>query len=171
MRNLILLLLLFAPLRITSQEKFSNVEISGNKTLILRAIENDVYKTGKLSSGEVIKSGCSHGACYLQIEYKERKVEIIIGDDIKNLNVFEFDFGNDGDKEIVVVNDFFETSYLFVFSYGRGMIEKLFEKEILYYRTVLNKDYIEYYMPSGLDQVWNYYQGKFWTMTQIELKI
>jgi hypothetical protein len=170
MRHCIIIPLIFLSLGLYAQDKFSNVEISGPKTLIINVKEVDVYKSSKLSTGEVIKTGCSHGACYFQIEYKGRKIEENIGDDIKDLTIYEFDFGNDGDKELIVINDFMETSYLFIYSYGRGLIEKLFEKEILYYRTVVNKDYIEFYMPSGLDQVWNYYKGGFWEMTPVEIK-
>jgi len=152
------------------QERFSHVEFVGDTTHILTATEADMYKSSKLSTGNYTHTGCDHGACYLRFEYKGRTTEINIGDYISYLTICEFDFGADGDKEIVIVNDFDETSLIFVYGYSRGIAQKLFEKEILYYRTVLSKDYIEFYMPSGLDQVWNYYQGSFWSMELIEFK-
>ena len=169
MKCITVLLSTFLFINISAQEKFSNVEISDPKTLIINVKNDSIYKSSKLSSGEIIKTGCDHGACYFRIEYKGRIVEECFGDFIDDLSIFEFDFGNDGDKEIIVVNDFDKTSYLFIYSYSRGIIEKLFEKEILYYRTVINQEYIEYYLPSGLAQVWNFYQGRFWEMTQVEI--
>ncbi len=170
MRKIYIILFALTSTILNAQEKFSNVQISDPKTLILNAKEGDFKKSGKLTSGEIVTTGCSGGACYFRIDYKGRNLEQIIGSDIKDLKMYEFDFGNDGDKEIIVVNDFLRTSYLFIYSYGRGLIEKLFQKEILYYKTIINKNYIEYYMPSGLDQVWNYYQGHFWAMSRIEVK-
>jgi len=79
------------------------------------------------------------------------------------------DFNADGDLELVVVNDFRGTSFLYVFSYSRGIILKLFEKEIKTDKIIIKKDYIEYYLPSGIDTVWHYYQGQFWTMTPYAL--
>lgn len=152
------------------QERFSNVEFKGDTTHIITVKESDIYKTSRLSTGETIRTGCDHGACYLKFDYKGRTTEIYIGDYISYLTICEFDFGADGDKEIVIVNDFDDTSLLFVYAYSRGIAQKLFEKEISYYKTVLSKDYIEYYMPSGLDQVWNYYQGSFWSMEPVDFK-
>jgi len=37
------------------------------------------------------------------------------------------------------------------------------------YKTVIKSNYIEFYMPSGLDQVWTYYQGQYWEMTPVKL--
>lgn len=147
----------------------SNVEFDGEKKLILSAQKGSIQGKGTLSTGEPITSGCDHGSCFIRIEYKGRTIQKAIGDDITNLSVYEYDFGHDGDKEIVVVNEFMNTTYLKVFSYGRGMIEKLFEKEVSYYRTVLKSEHIEYYLPSGLEGVWNYYQGKFWAMSRLKL--
>jgi len=64
-----------------------------------------------------------------------------------------------------VVSSFAGTTYLFVFAYSKGIIQKIFEKEIMTYKTKVNKDYIEFYLPSGLETVWNYYNGTFWVMT------
>jgi hypothetical protein len=88
--------------------------------------------------------------------------------------IYEFDFGGDGDNEIVVINispvvgTSKETCYLNIYRYSKGIIEKLFEKEIMDYRTVVKKTYIEFYMPGGLDSVWNYFQGQFWLMTPVD---
>jgi hypothetical protein len=170
MKRLIFIPFIFLTLLIRAQDKISNVEIVGPKTLVLNAKDPDINKSGKLSTGEVIKSGCSHGTCHFQIEYKGRNIMGGIGENISDLTIYEFDFGNDGDKEILVINDFKQTSYLFIYSYGRGLIKKLFEKEIMSYRTAINKDYIELYLPGGQVQVWNFYQGEFWAMTPVEIK-
>jgi hypothetical protein len=169
MKKVFILLLVFLSTQSYSQDKFSHVELEGQKILVLTAKPGDIYKTGKLSTGETIKTGCDHGACYIKIEYKGKVISKSIGDDISNLTIYEYDLGGDGDKEIIVINEFSKTAFLFIYSYGRGMIQKLFDKEVMYYRTVIKKNYIEFYMPSGLDQVWNYYQGQFWAMSQIKL--
>ena len=66
--------------------------------------------------------------------------------------------------EIVVVNDFKGTSYIFIYSYSRGIIQELFAKEILNNKIVIKQEYIEYNNPDGEDLLWNYYQGQFWEM-------
>lgn len=174
MKKFTFLLLLLLSTRLFSQTVSSNVEFVGRKILVLQAKSDAIQVTGKLSTGEIIKTGCDHGACYFRIEYKGRIIEKIIGGDITKMSIYEFDFGGDGDNEIVVVNDSQsvddnrQTSFIYIYSYSRGIIEKLFEKEILYYKTIIKKDNIEYYMPSGLDSVWTYYQGQFWEMTQVD---
>jgi len=170
MKYLIIFLSFLFSLNILGQELQSEVEFMGDKIQILQVEKANAQATGKLSTGEIINSGCDRGVCYVRIEYKGRSIEQRIGVDITKMTVYEFDFGEDGDNEIVVVNDFKGTSYIFVFAYSRGIILKLFEKEIMNYRTVLKKDYIEYYLPGGLDKVWNYYQGQFWEMTPYESK-
>ena len=170
MKNIILLLFLLLPTRLLSQTVNPNVEFAGNKIQVLQAKENGTQVTGKLTTGEIIKTGCDHGACYFRIDYKGRSIEQNIGDAIAKMTIYEYDFGGDGDNEIVAVNSLFETSYIFIYSYSKGIIKKLFEKEILSYRIVLKKDHIEYYMPGGLDQVWNYYQGRFWVMNPVDEK-
>ena len=77
----------------------------------------------------------------------------------------EYDFGADGDVEIVAVNEYKGTSFLFVFLYSKGIIQELFKKEIKNNKVLISKDYIEYYLPAGLDSVWNFYKGRFWAMT------
>ena len=67
--------------------------------------------------------------------------------------------------EIVAVNEYKGTSFLFVFLYSKGIIQELFKKEIKNNKVLISKDYIEYYLPAGLDSVWNFYKGRFWTMT------
>jgi len=169
MKKIVLLFLSALSIESYSQDNFSNVEIEGQKIQLLTAKSGDIYKSGKLSTGEIIKTGCDHGACYIKIEYKGKTISKGIGDDISKVTIYEYDFGNDGDKEIIVVNEFMDTAFIFAYSYGRGMAQKIFEKEVLYYRTVVKPNHIEYYMPSGLDQVWNYYLGQFWAMSQIQL--
>ncbi len=169
MRKIAIWLLITLVYESYSQDNYSDVEFKGQKTQVLTAKLSDISKFGKLSTGEIIKAGCDHGVCYIQIEYKGKNIYQGIGEDISKVTIYEYDFGNDGDKEIVVVNEFMDTAYLFIYAYGRGMIQKIFEKEIRYYRTVIKPNYIEYYMPSGLDQVWNYYQGRFWSMSAIQL--
>lgn len=164
-----LIILSFSQL-IWSQEKISNVEFSSGNSKLLSATQNEYRQTGTLPTGETISTGCSHGACYFTIQHLGRNIEETIGDDITYLEIHSFDFGNDDIKEIVVINDFMETSFLFIYSYSNGLIKKLFEKEISLYRTVLKDNYIEYYMPSGLDQIWHYYQGEFWNLTPLNTR-
>ena len=163
------LLLLFS-INATGQKLQSNVEFTGNKVLVLLAKKEALQAPGKLSSGDIIKVGCGNNGCYFRIEYKGREIEKSIGDDITVATIYEYDFAGDGDYELVVVNDFKKTSFIYIYSYSRGIIQELFEKEILYNRTVLKKDYIEYYGPGGEDLLWNYYQGHFWLMTPYENK-
>jgi hypothetical protein len=136
--------------------------------------EPHLFDKGQLSTGETISSGCDHGACFFNILYKDQKVYIPVGENFDNLKVYEYDFGGDGDKELVVQVDqkkigrhdnyTGETTNLFVYRYSRGMIQKLFEKEIMTYRTILQKNYIQFYLPAGLDAIWHYYHGGFYQM-------
>lgn len=141
------------------------VEFSGNKLQVLAAKKEALKATGKLTSGEIVRVGCDQGECYFEIIYKDRSVKQTIGDDITRLNIYEYDFGADGDMEIVAVNEYKGTSFLFVHSYSKGIIQELFKKEIKNNKVLISKDYIEYYLQSGLDSVWNFYKGKFWAMT------
>ena len=171
MKTLTLLLLLFLSAKMFSQTLNSTVEFVGNKIQVLQT-KGEVYQaTGKLSTGEIIRTGCDRGECYFRIDYKGRTIEKIVGGGLSKMTVYEFDFGADGDNEIVIVNNFTNmdsskvTCSIFIYAYSKGIIEKMFEREMLNYKTVLKKDYIEYYMPRGLDSIWNYYQGQFWKMT------
>jgi hypothetical protein len=146
-----------------SQQKISNVEFEIEKTEILKSTSTS-YGKGTLSSGEMITNECAKGICYISIDYKGRKIQAAIGETITNASVYEFDFGGDGDKELVVVNDHQGTAVLYVFAYARGIIQKLYQKEIFNNRTLIKSNYIEMYSPGGLDTVWNYYQGIFWVM-------
>ena len=165
MKHSVIILLFLFSIIVSGQKLQSDVEFIGNKTQVLLAKKGALKAPGKLSTGEIINVGCNDGVCYFRIEYKGRTIEQIIGDDITKMTIDEFDFGADGDNEIVVINDFKETSFIFIYSYSRGIIQKMFEKEIIYNRMVLKKDYIEYYIAGGLDSIWNYYQGQFWGMT------
>lgn len=60
---------------------------------------------GKLSSGESLTSGCDHGACFFRISFKGRWVGESIGENFDNIRIYEYDFGGDGEKELVVVVD------------------------------------------------------------------
>ncbi|MFC2081514.1 hypothetical protein ACFLR8_04825 [Bacteroidota bacterium] len=151
-----------------SQQKINNLEFDGENTEILKSSSTS-YGKGTLFSGEAMTTECAQGTCYIKIDYKGRTIEAPIGESIASAGVFEFDFGGDGDMELVVVNDSKGTSVLFVFAYARGIIQKLYEKEIFNNRTVIKTDYIEVYSPSGLDAVWNYYQGIFWLMKPVEI--
>ena len=164
MKHLIIILLLIYSASVSGQKVQSKVEFDGYMNQILLAKKAAMKAQGKLSTGDIITVGCESGKCYFRIEYKGRTIEQIIGDDITQLTVYEYDFGADNDNEIVVINDYNETSYLFIYSYSRGIIQKLFEKEIRNNKTIIRKDYIEYYVSGGLDSVWNYYQGQFWKM-------
>ncbi len=151
-----------------AQQNINNLEFVGEKTEILKASSTS-YGKGTLSSGESVTTECLKGTCYLKIDYKGRTILSPIGESITSATVYEYDFAGDEDKELVVVNDFKGTSYLYVFAYARGIIQKLFVKEIFNNRTVIKTDYIELYSPGGLNMVWNYYQGIFWVMKPEEI--
>lgn len=165
MKNVIISFLLLFSLSLSAQKFQSDVEFSGNKNLILLAKKGALKATGKLSSGESVRVGCDQGTCYFEIQYKDRSVRQTVGDDISTLNIYEYDFGADGDIEIVAVNEYKGTCFLFVCSYSKGIIQELFKKEVKNNKVLISKDYIEYYLPAGLDSVWNFYKGRFWTMT------
>jgi hypothetical protein len=168
MKNFILLLLLIVCISAKAQERISNVVFEGNKKLVLQASDSNIYVSSKLTSGDVIRSTCSGGSCSIIIEYKGRSVEVSIGDAISNLTVYEYDFSLDGDMELVVINDFTDTSFLFVFSYSRGLIEKIFQYEA-YYETEIDANYIVYYLPSGPEGFWHYFKGSFWEMSPMKI--
>jgi len=162
--SVIILLLLFS-LNVSGQKLHSDVEFDGYKNQILLAKKDALKAPGKLSTGDIITVGCDQGKCYFRIEYKDRIIEQIVGDDISQLTIYEFDFGGDGDNEIVVVNEYNGSSFIYIYAYSRGIIKELFEKEIKFNKTVLKKQYIEYQLPGGIDSLWNYYQGQFWKLT------
>jgi hypothetical protein len=170
----LLIFFIFAAKPAFSQIYSPNVVFQGSKSLVLSAGADHLFGKGQLSTGEIISSGCDHGACFFNIMYKDQKVYSPIGENFDNLRVYEYYFGGDGDKELVVQvdqkkidrNDQYtgETTNLYIYRYSKGMIQKLFEKEIITYRTILQKSYIEFYMPSGLDAIWHYYKGSFYQM-------
>lgn len=169
MRNAITFVFFLLSALLSGQKTESNVTFADYKNLILLVKKEAMKATGKLTSGEIVSVGCEQNTCFFEIDYKTRKLRQVVGDDITRLTIYEFDFNADGDLELVVVNDFRGTSFLYVFSYSRGIILKLFEKEIKFDKIIIKKDYIEYYLPSGIDTVWHYYQGNFWTMTPYSL--
>lgn len=165
MKHSVIIFLILISVSVSGQTLQSNVEFADYKYQVLLAKKEAMKAPGKLNSGEIVNAGCDQGVCYFEIDYKGRKVRQNVGDDITKLAIYEFDFGADGDLELVVVNDYKGTSSLFIFSYSKGIIKKLFEKEIKYNKVIIKKDYIEYYLPGGLDSVWHYYYGEFWAMT------
>ena len=165
MKQSIIVFLILISFSVSGQKLQSNVEFADYKYQVLLAKKEAMKAQGKLNSGEIVIAGCDQGVCYFEIDYKGRKVRQNVGDDITKLAIYEFDFGADGDLELVVVNDYKETSSLFIFTYSRGIIKKLFEKEIKSNKVIIKKDYIEYYLSGVLDSVWHYYFGEFWVMT------
>ena len=152
---------------LNAQSKINKLEIEGDAAEVVTSKSMTADVSGTLSSGESLTTECFQGMCYVSIDYKGRKVTAPIGDRITVAQVWEFDFGGDGDKELIVVNDYKGSSVLYVFAYSRGIIQKLYEKEIFNNRTVIKPNYIEFYLPRGLDTVWHYYQGMFWKMQAV----
>ena len=159
-----ILILLIISVTATGQKKQSNVEFIDYKRQVLLAKSDAMKAQGKLNAGEIIGAGCDQGSCWIEIDYKGRKVKQNVGDYINELTVYEFDFSADADLELVVINDLKATAFLYVFSYSKGIIQKLFEKEIKSDRVVIKKDYIEYYQPGDKESIWHYYFGRFWIM-------
>ena len=166
-RSVIIFLLMFS-IDLSGQKLPANVEFVGYKNQVLLAKKEALKAPGHLTSGEAVRVGCDQGECYFDIEYKGRTVKQIVGDDITRLTIYEYDFGADTDIEIVVVNEYKGTASLFIFSYSKGIIQKLFEKEIKLNKVIIKKDYIEYYLPGGMESMWHYYLGKFWEMTPVK---
>ena len=165
-----ILILLIISVTVTGQKKQSNVEFIDYKRQVLLAKSDAMKAQGKLNAGEIIGAGCAQGSCWIEIDYKGRKVKQNVGDYITELTVYEFDFSADGDLELVVINDFKATAFLYVFSYSKGIIQKLFEKEIKSDKVVIKKDYIEYYQPGDKESIWHYYFGRFWLMMPYEVR-
>jgi hypothetical protein len=153
--------------QLNAQTKINKLEIEGDAAEVVTSKSMTADVSGTLSSGESLTTECYQGMCYVTIDYKGRKVTAPIGDRITIAQVWEYDFGGDGDKELIVVNDYKGSSVLYVFAYARGIIQKLYEKEIFNNRTVVKPNYIEFYLPRGLDTVWHYYQGTFWQMKAV----
>ncbi len=159
--------IILLSLQMNAQTKINKLEIEGEAVEIVTSKSMTADVTGTLSSGESLTTECYQGMCYVTIDYKGRKVTAPIGDRITIAQVWEYDFGGDGDKELIVVNDYKGSSVLYVFAYSRGIIQKLYEKEIFNNRTILKPNYIEFYLPRGLDTIWHYYQGTFWQMKPV----
>jgi hypothetical protein len=147
----------------------SIVEFEGDRNQILTATTANPSVEGTLSSGEQVEIVCAKGFCNLVIDYKGRDIKAVIGERITIAQVIEYDFGGDEDMELIVINDHKGTSVLYVYAYARGIIQKLFEREIFNNRTVIKQDYIEIFSTGGLDTLVNYYQGMFWAMKPVEL--
>ncbi len=164
---LVVFSIILLSVQLNAQTKINKLEIEGAAVEIVTSKSMTADVTGSLSSGESVTTECYQGMCYVTIDYKGRKVTAPIGDRITIAQVWEYDFGGDGDKELIVVNDYKGSSVLYVFAYSRGIIQKLYEKEIFNNRTVLKPNYIEFYLPRGLDTIWHYYQGTFWQMKPV----
>ena len=170
MRYAAAILLLVISVTAAGQKKISNVEFIDYKRQVLLVKSDAMKAQGKLNAGEIIGAGCDQGACWIEIDYKGRKVKQNVGEYISELTVYEFDFSADADLELVVINDLKATAFLYVFSYSKGIIQKLFEKEIKSDKVVIKKDYIEYYQPGDKETIWHYYFGRFWLMTPYEIR-
>jgi hypothetical protein len=176
--RLLILLISVVSLDATAQNYQSNVVFQGPKTLVLSAVGFNPPGKGTLPSGEPVSTGCDHGACFFSINYKGRNIRTNVSENLDNVKIYEYDFGGEGDKELVVQveekkydrNDrsVGETTELFVYRYSKGMLQALFEKEIGQYKTIIKKDYIEFYMPSGLDTIWHYWDGSFYQMVPFQ---
>lgn len=164
---LVVFSIILLSVQLNAQTKINKLEIEGDAVEVVTSKSMTADVTGSLSSGESVTTECYQGMCYVSIDYKGRKVTAPIGDRITIAQVWEYDFGGDGDKELIVVNDYKGSSVLYVFAYSRGIIQKLYEKEIFNNRTVLKPNYIEFYLPRGLDTIWHYYQGTFWQMKPV----
>ena len=164
------ILLLIISVTATGQKKLSDVEFMDYKRLVLLAKSDAMKAQGKLNAGEIIGAGCDQGSCWIEIDYKGRKVKQKVGDYITELTVYEFDFSADADLELVVINDLKATAFMYVFSYSKGIIQKLFEKEIKSDKVVIKKDYIEYYQSGDKETIWHYYFGRFWLMMPYEVR-
>jgi hypothetical protein len=170
MQNAAVILLFIISVTASGQKKISNVEFIDYKRQVLLAKSEAMKAQGKLNAGEIIGAGCDQMSCWIEIDYKGRKVKQNVGEYLTELTVYEFDFGADADLELVVINDLKATAFMYVFSYSKGIIQKLFEKEIKSDKVVLKKDYIEYYQPGGKETIWHYYFGRFWLMTPYEIR-
>ena len=164
---LVVFSIILLSVQLNAQTKINKLEIEGDAVEVVTSKSMTADVSGTLSSGESLTTECYQGMCYVTIDYKGRKVTAPIGDRITMAQVWEYDFGGDGDKELIVVNDYKGSSVLYVFAYSRGIIQKLYEKEIFNNRTVLKPNYIEFYLPRGLDTIWHYYQGTFWQMKPV----
>jgi hypothetical protein len=176
--RLLILFISAVSLDATAQNYQSNVVFQGPKTLVLSAVGFNPPGKGILSTGEPVGTGCDHGACFFKINYKGRNLRTNVSENLDNVKIYEYDFGGEGDKELVVQvdqkkigrnGDFAgETTVLYIYRYAKGMLQALFEKEVGQYKTILKKDYIEFYMPSGLNTIWHYWDGSFYQMVPFQ---
>ena len=164
---LVVFSIVLLSVQLNAQTKINKLEIEGDAVEVVTSKSMTADVTGTLSTGESLTTECYQGMCYVTIDYKGRKVTAPIGDRITIAQVWEYDFGGDGDKELIVVNDYKGSSVLYVFAYSRGIIQMLYEKEIFNNRTVIKPNYIEFYLPRGLDTIWHYYMGTFWQMKPV----
>ena len=175
--NILLIILIFIQDFSIAQTISRAVIIEGIKYLALANKESE----GKLSTGETIKPWCNHGVCGFLIQYKGRNIPIGYGDNLNDIKIYEFSFGGGVEKELVALikikpisqrgNYDPETVIISVFHYSQGVIRKIFEKNIVLSNKIeLRQKYIEYYLPSGLNEIWHYYNGSFYKMIPVSIR-
>lgn len=165
MKYLLIIALTTLATTMKSQSVATNFEFIGNKVQVLRLGAGQELATGRLSSGETVKVGCYGYDCFFRIEYKGRTIQTEIEAD-EGFAVYEFDFGGDDDKEIVLVQHSEDEPQMVVLGYSKGNISLLLETDISPYKTVVSKNYLECFDETGLPEVaWHYYKGIFWEMT------
>lgn len=165
MKYLLIFTLMILTVTMNGQTVVNNFEFVGNKVQVLRLGADQELATGRLSSGETIRVGCYGYECFFRIEYKGRTIQTEIEAD-EGFAVYEFDFGGDEDKEIVLVQHSDDAPQMVVLSYSKGNISLLLETDVSPYKTVVSKNYLECYDETGLPETaWHYFKGIFWEMT------
>ncbi len=146
----------------------SKVEIVGNKLQILRVTEEqETESIGKLTTGETVRAGCYDGDCYFRIDYKDRIIQTAI-DPSSLFEAYEFDFGGDGDKELILIEYSEYSPNIMVVSYSKGNSSLMLHDEISSNKTLIRQNYIECFDETGLPtNVWHYYKGVFWEMVPV----
>lgn len=146
----------------------NKVEFGGNKLLILRITEeheNEVL--GKLSTGETVKVGCYNGDCFFRIDYKGRIIQTPI-DPSSLFEAYEFDFGGDDDKELLLLTYSEYSPSIIVISYSKGNSSLMLYEDISPDKTTIKQNYIECLDETGLPiKAWHHYKGVFWEMTPV----
>jgi hypothetical protein len=146
----------------------NKVEFEVSKLSILRVSEDQQTAVfGKLSTGESVKCGCEDGDCYFRIEYKGRIIQMPI--ELASLfEVYEYDFGGDGDKELVLLSYSEYSPGIIIVSYSKGNSSLMLHEEISSEKTIIRQNYIECLDETGLpSKVWHYYKGVFWEMAPV----
>ncbi len=145
-------------------KRIDNVQIDGNKKQIIATDKLEI--SGILSSGEKVLIKHDHGSCELMIVYKNKVISTIIPENYSFASLFEYDFENDGDKELLLISEYENENktYLSIYRYQKGIIKEIFSKDVMGYKTIIKADYIEKYLPSGMDQAWHFYKGEIYSL-------